>query len=234
MRCDVFCFIFVEMIAEDGGDGSIEDFAGVKLGPNSDVMDKLYHDAKAGSDLNLASDEVQMFRQLGKKASHSEIEQCLRQLLLNRFRSYKQNGLAGIAPYARGKKDISVGEELKHQLEVGPLLQKHSPVFWTYAMDYPNNRPEGAVESFFWVNSIIDEKPTVALVHRLGMPQDGGYVYMERHFYLSRSHNCLQGIGAAMPSDDGGTAVSMLLELVLIKSVDSVEAPNALLETKSW
>ena len=45
------------MIAQDGGDGSIEDFSGVKLDPNGDVMDKLYHDAKAGSDLNEAGKE---------------------------------------------------------------------------------------------------------------------------------------------------------------------------------
>ena len=197
----------VEMIAEDCGDGSLEDFAGVKLDPNSNVMDKLYHDAKAGSDLNLSSDEIKMFKQLGNKATHNEIEQCLRRVLLNRFREYKKKGLTGIPSYARSKKEFSVGDELKHQLEVGPILKKYSPVFWKYAIEYPNNKPDGAVESFFWVNSLIDDKPTIALVHRLGMPQDGGYVYMERHFYLSRSHNCLQGIGAALPCEDGGTAV---------------------------
>ena len=26
---------------------------------------------------------------------------------------------------------------------------------------------------------------------------------MERHFYISRSHNCLQGVGAAVPVEDG-------------------------------
>jgi hypothetical protein len=176
----VYC-LSSEMIAEDGGDGSLDDFKGVKLNPNSDVMDKLYNDAKAGSDLNLSSDEIEAFNVLGKKASHDEIEQCLRQVLLNRFRAYKKHGLAGIAPYARGKKDFSVGDELKHQLEVGPLLKKYSPVFWKYVMEYPNNKPDGAVESFFWVNSLIDDKPTIALVHRLGMPQDGGYVYVSHY-----------------------------------------------------
>lgn len=81
------------MIAEDGGEGSLEDFAGVKLDPNGDVMDKLYHDAKAGSDLNLSTEEINMFKQLDKKASHERIEQCLRQVLLDRFRAYKKNGL---------------------------------------------------------------------------------------------------------------------------------------------
>jgi hypothetical protein len=194
------------MIAEDGGDGSLTDFEGVFLHPNGSTMDKLYHDAKAGSDLNLSNDEIAIFQKLGKKATHEDIEKCLHQVLLDRFRAYKQNGLGGIAPYARSKKKFSVGEEMKHQLEVGTILKKRAPVFYKYALEYPNNKPNGAVESFFWVNSLIDDKPTVALVHRLGMPQDDGYVYMERHFYLSRSHNCLQGIGAAMPCKDG-TAV---------------------------
>mmetsp|Transcript_15894 Transcript_15894/g.33135 ORF Transcript_15894/g.33135 Transcript_15894/m.33135 type:complete len:127 (-) Transcript_15894:106-486(-) len=74
-------------------------------------------------------------------------------------------------------------------------------------MEYPKNKPDGAEESFFWVNSIIDDKPTIALVHRLGMPQVGGYVYMERHFYISRSHNCLQGIGAALPVEYGAVVL---------------------------
>ena len=30
---------------------------------------------------------------------------------------------------------------------------------------------------------------------------------MERHFYISRSHNCLQGIGAAMPVCDGAVVL---------------------------
>ena len=195
------------MIATDGGEGSLEDFAGIKLSPNEATMDKLYSNAAPGSDLNLSKDEIDAFKKLGKKATHEEIENCLRQILLDRFRAYKKNGLAGIKPYARSKKEFSAGEELKNQILQGPILKKRSPVFHKYALEYPNNKPEGAEESFFWVNSIIDDKPTIALVHRVGMPHDGGYVYMERHFYISRSHNCLQGIGAAMNHGEEETVV---------------------------
>eukprot|EP01083_Nonionella_stella_P020219 56041_1 len=191
------------MIAEDGGDGSLDDFAGIKL-TNEKVMDKLYQKAAPGSDLNLAKDEIDMFK---KCKTHEEVESCLRQVLLDRFRAYKKSGLAGIKPYARSKKEFSAGDELKCQLKAGKVLPKHSPVFNKFAIEYPDHKPDVAEESFFWVNSIIDEKPTIALVHRTGMPQDGGFVYMERHFYISRSHNCLQGIGAALPVDDGAGAV---------------------------
>ena len=190
--------IHIGMIAEDGGDGSLDDFKGIKL-RNEKVMDKLYKNAAPGSDLNLSKDEIAMFK---KCKTHEEVENCLRQVFLDRFRAYKKNGLAGIKPYARSKKEFSPGDELKTQLEAGKILPKYSPVFNKYLLTYPNNKPDGVEESYFWVNSIIDEKPTIALVHRVGMPQNGGFVYAERHFYLSRSHNCLQGIGAALPLND--------------------------------
>lgn len=196
------------MIATDGGDGTLEDFAGIELSPNEVTMDKLYSNAAPGSDLNLSKDEIETFKKLGKKATHEEIENCLRQVLLDRFRAYKKNGLAGIKPYARSKKEFSSGEELKNQILHGPILKKRSPTFYKYALDYPNNKPERAEESFFWVNSVIDDKPTIALIHRVGMPHGNeGYVYMERHFYISRSHNCLQGIGAAMTHGEEETVV---------------------------
>mmetsp|Transcript_3639 Transcript_3639/g.6886 ORF Transcript_3639/g.6886 Transcript_3639/m.6886 type:complete len:322 (-) Transcript_3639:306-1271(-) len=191
------------MIAQDGGNGSLEDFKGITL-TNAKVMDKLYQKAAPGSDLNLSKDEIALFK---KCKSHDEIENTLRQILLDRFRAYKANGLVGIKPYARSKKEFSPGGELKRQIQAGKILPKYSPVFNKYAADYPHHKPEGAEESFFWVNSLIDDKPTIALVHRVGMPQDGGYVYMERHFYLSRSHNCLQGIGAALPVEDGAVVL---------------------------
>lgn len=191
------------MIAEDGGDGSLDDFKGIKL-TNEKVMDKLYLKAAPGSDLNLSKDEIALFK---KCKTHDDVENCLRQVLLDRFRAYKKSGTAGIETYARSKKEFSAGDELLNQIKAGKILPKRSPVFNKFLLDYPNNRPDGIEESFFWVNSIIDDKPTIALVHRVGMPQDGGFVYMERHFYISRSHNCLQGIGAALPVDDGAVVL---------------------------
>jgi len=193
------------MIAEDGGDGTLDDFSGIIL-TNEKVMEKLYRSASshAGSDLNLAKDEIAMFK---KCTTHEEVEHCLRQILLDRFRAYKAHGLAGIKPYVRGSKEFSTAEELKKQIQAGGKPPTRSAVFNKYVVEYPNNPPAGVEESFFWVNSIIDSKPTIALVHRVGMPHDGGYVYMERHFYLSRSHNCLQGFGAALPVEDGAVVL---------------------------
>ncbi|KAL3817600.1 hypothetical protein ACHAXA_006489 [Cyclostephanos tholiformis] len=192
------------MIAVDGGLGSLDDFSGIKLS-NEKATVKLYQSAAPGSSLNLSKDEIPSFRNC--KTQH-EVEDALRRILLDRFRAYKRRGLDGIKPYARSKAEFSPGDELRSQVVADRILPERSPAFHRYAMEYPNNPPEGAIESFFWVNSVIDGLSTIALVQRMGMPLGGGgYVYIERHFYVSRSHNCLQGIGCAMEADDGAVVL---------------------------
>ena len=144
------------MIAEDGGDGSLDDFKDMKL-TNSKTMDKLYMKGDH-SDLNLSKAEGALFK---KCKTHDEVEAQLRQVFLDRFRAYKKDGLKGIAPYVRGKKEFSPGDELRGQLEAGKILPKRAPDFNKYLMNYPNDKPEVFEDSFFWVNSIIDEKDTI-------------------------------------------------------------------------
>jgi hypothetical protein len=212
------------------GLGSIDDFSCMKLGDNyTKVINKLYNSACPGFDLNLSKEEIVMFQQ--QQQQRKDVTKCLHQVLLNRYRAYKQYGLNGIQPYARSStNNFYPGEELRAQMEAGWIIPEttsvqglllsgqqqqqqqqssSSSIFIKYALDYPTNPPPGVAESFFWVTSIIDGIPTIALIHRMGMPDtiSGGYVYMERHFYISRSHNCLQGIGAAMPVGDGGAVV---------------------------
>lgn len=194
------------MIAVDGGMGSLGDFKGIKLS-NGRSVDKLYRSASPGSNLNLSEDEIPIFANC---TTHDEVEEALRRILLDRYRAYRRHGLGGIKPYARSRNKFSPGDELRSQVVADRILPERSPAFRVYAMEYPNNPPVGSVESYFWVNSIIDGMPTISLVHRMGMPLDdhrGGYAYMERHFYVSRSHNCLQGIGIAMEVDDGAVVL---------------------------
>lgn len=201
------------MIAVDCGLGSIDDFS-FKLSNYSKIMmNKLYKSASPGSDLNLSQEEIVMFQN-----RKEDVEICLHQVLLDRYRAYKQYGLKGIQPYARSSTtNFYPGVELHAQIEAGWILPEtvkglsgqQSSIFIKYALDYPNDPPKDVAESFFWVTSFIDRIPTIALIHRMGIPDEvsGGYVYMERHFYISRSHNCLQGIGAAMPVVDGAVVL---------------------------
>uniref|UniRef100_A0A6T7I392 Uncharacterized protein n=1 Tax=Attheya septentrionalis TaxID=420275 RepID=A0A6T7I392_9STRA len=190
----------VQEVGTMEGEGSLQDFDRVKLGD----FYKTYLKAAPGSDLNLSSGEIHAFQAMGKRANQVQVEAQFRQTLLDRFRAYRAGGLDGILPYTRkGSVDFFPGKELHHQIEVAAILKQHSPRFHKYVLEYPKHKPEGATESFFWMTSLIDDKPTVVLYHHIGMQEGDLFVYLERHFYVSRSHNSVQGIGGAFPVKDG-------------------------------
>jgi hypothetical protein len=90
------------------GEGTVADFAGVKLAPNGEKEARRYLEAEPGDDLNLDAKEIAAFRAL-KSASKDgavpiqKVETLIRQGLLARYQAYHSKGLAGIAPYARKK-----------------------------------------------------------------------------------------------------------------------------------
>jgi hypothetical protein len=57
------------------------------------------------------------------------------------------------------------------------------------------------------VNFTIDDKPTVCLVHKMGMMEGNVYIYSQIHFYVSRGHNSVQGVGGAFPLGDQESAI---------------------------
>ena len=190
------------------GNGLIQDFDGVKLDSNNDVMKKTYLNASPGSDLNLSQEEINAFNNLN---GTGEVEEQFRSMLLDRYRAYRKNGLSGIPPYRRsGGKDYHPSDDLRHKVELATIVKREAPEFHRYLDEYPNAQPGGFEESFCWMNFDVDAKPTVALVHRMGQLIGDAYVFAERHFYVSRSHNCIQGVGGAFPVEEG----TILLYLV--------------------
>ena len=127
------------MIAVDGL-GSIDDFSCIKLGKDyTKVMNKLYNSACPGYDLNLSTEEIVMFQQKQRKKDE-DVTNCLHQVLLNRYRSYKQYGLKGIQPYARSStNNFYPGEELRAQWRLVGSYQKQRLFKDYYYQDDNNN-----------------------------------------------------------------------------------------------
>ena len=186
--------------------GTLDDFADLVLEPNGTAMTKEYLNATRGATLNLSTTEIDSCRALqkGHTKDQERVVQHVREILLNRYRAYREHGLNGILPYARsGGKDYDSGEELRHKTQLAEILQRESPSFHKHLLEYPHFRPEGLEESYSWVNYKIDDKPTIVLIHRMSLCEGNVYVFSERHFYVSRSHNSVHGIGGAFPVENG-------------------------------
>jgi len=190
------------------GDGSLADLQALRLEPNGDAEAARFANAKAGDDLNLSSAEIAAFRALPEKAK-AAVEEELRKMLLARFQAYRTRGLAGITPYDRGGgKTRSPGEELTQATKASPVLAREAPEVVAALLNYPKSQPARATEKFFWVNFVVDGRPTIALTQRLVTPQDDGTsVFVDRHYYVSRSHNALQAIAGVFPVQEGALII---------------------------
>jgi hypothetical protein len=195
-------------------EGTLEEFHAISA---AGAVCSEYIQAQPSQSLNLSKPEIAAFQALNmkKKKNHSsdhqvhqDVEHQIRLQLFERYHAYRKHGLAqgGIAPYARTKtNNYTPGEELRLKTKLAPILQRESPMFYKCINEYPTFRPKELKESFSWVvysgtNNGRAEKPNFVLIHRMGMLEDNKvYMLCERHFYVSRGHNSVQGVFAAFP-----------------------------------
>jgi len=209
------------------GAGTLADFAAAALQPNPEKEAQRYLNAEPGDTLNLDAREIAAFQALksaskGKAVPVKEVEQLVHQGLLARYQAYRTKGLAGIAPYQRGRSDQrSPSDELLLATKQSAGLAKYVPALHDVLMNYPaakdKVKKDKFEESFHWFNVELFDRPTYVLTHRLAMFVDYAYVNVERQFYASHDYNSMQQVIAALPTKDG-----ILLVYVARVSTDQV------------
>lgn len=209
------------------GDGTLADFARVKLEPNGEKEARRYLNAEPGEELNLDSKEIAAFRSMkptgGNNAvSVEEVESHVRQTLLARYQAYRAKGLMGIAPYQRGEtRQLLAGDELSVSIKQMKLLAKYVPSVYDMMLNYPAAKTKGdqelIEEQFYWLNLDLFGRPTYILSHRMLFRVGEAYLASERHFYTGHDYNSLQQGVTALPTKDG----MLILTLVRV-STDQV------------
>lgn len=189
------------------GDPGPADFAKLTLRPDPQKQAKAFLEARPGEDLNLSKEEIAAFQKLGSGASTQEVEAQVREMLLARLQAYRQKGLAGIAPYARGDGETrSPADDLRSATKALKALEKYLPRTYQYLLDYPQGEPAGTEELFRWSQISAHGEPTLVLTHNVYIPEGDAWVGMQRQFYVSTGYNCEQATAAFLPVK-GGTAV---------------------------
>jgi hypothetical protein len=202
---------------EIAGDGTLADFAGVKLEPNGKKEARRYLEAEPGEELNLDAKEIAAFRALksagGKDAvSIKEVEALVRQTLLSRYQAYRAKGLGGIAPYERtdGRR-LLPSDELSLAIKQMKLLAKYVPSVYTTLLNYPaaKDGQKPLEEHFYWLNLDLFGRPTYVLSHRMLFQVGEAYFTSDRHFYTGHDYNSLQQGVTALPTKDGLLVITL-------------------------
>jgi hypothetical protein len=193
------------------GEGTVADFAEVKLAPNGEKEARRYLEAEPGDDLNLDAKEIAAFHAL--KAASKEgavpiqkVEALIREGLLARYQAYHAKGLAGIAPYARTSgRQTFPSDELSIATKESPLVAKYLPSVYHTLLNYPSvkfKEAEELEEQFYWVTIEVFGRPTYVLSHHLGFRIGEAIVLVDRHYYASHDYNGLQQGALALPTKD--------------------------------
>jgi len=169
--------------------------------------------ATAGEAINLSAHEFGKIASLreqlqGKTAIREPVTAAVREILLARYRRYRDEGLAGIAPYDRGDGTvIDAGGELRKASLAARTIGLFRPNFYELLLDYPKFRPAGFEESFFWIHYRAHGEPAFMLTHRLSVPSDPEAGSVQRQFYVSRSYNVEQSLSTLLSVREGTLVV---------------------------
>lgn len=183
------------------GDGSPADMSGLTL---SEAQAQAFAKVKRGSALNLAASEITAFNAAG--GERAAVLRMLREVLLGRYRAYRDGGLTSITPYERGGSITDVAGDLRKATESFTVMKKYLPAFHAMVLDYPKAMAPNARERFFWAIYDVNGTPTYVLTHVMTVNDGAGRAFATRQYYVSQGYNAEQAEGGFLPVQ-GGTMV---------------------------
>jgi hypothetical protein len=178
--------------------------------PDSEV-EKLA-EAEPGEDANFASDEIAQLRRAakteGKSARREALLEALRKILALRLEAYRSGGLASISAYDRGDGDTSPpAAQLERAFEEVRVTRRLAPPVYDAMAAHPKPPPEGVESRFYWMVHEANDRPVVALAHRVFGQHDGNGVAIERRFYVHHTLNSMQSVYVAVPVETGSVLI---------------------------
>jgi hypothetical protein len=188
--------------------GTLADFAGLEVEPDGAREARRYLAAHAGDELNLSPDEIAAFNGLAAGGDPKpQVEEQLKASLLARYQAYRAKGLAGMGTYARSGHLCEPSGELRRMSEAARLLKLHAPAMQQILLTYPEQRPAGLEERFYWLRYELDGRPNYALDHRLALQVGDTFATADRAFYVSHGYNVSQSFAGLIPVPEGTLVV---------------------------
>jgi len=155
-----------------------------------------------GTDYNFSKSEFASFDPLdpGSGNSIEEVSARFRDILLQRYLSYVQDGRQGIATYQRRRNStVSPAEELGVATDTALFLKKHFPDFHQTIVTFPASSQADISHRFYWMKQIMDERPQLALSHHTLQVREDYAIALDEHYYSSHSYNAMHTLIGLVP-----------------------------------
>lgn len=176
-------------------------FAGVEFTAEeaSEVGDLLHF--RGGSGFNLSTEEIARFRGLSGREA---VSAAYREVLLGRYRAYREQGLPGLAPYDRGSgKKVKPAETLRLAADAARFLRENEPQIFSAFTAFPSLGAGGVEHLFYWFKQDVQGRPTFVLSHRMLFTRPDRALLAERQYFIGHSYNTVQIVTGALPVPEG-------------------------------
>jgi hypothetical protein len=172
-------------------------------------------DATPGTRFNLSTGEIESLRSARSAEAGSSRDTLdlasgsFRRLLSERVLSYRQSGLAAIAPYARtGGAVTDPAVELRLAIADAQRIGRSGTELHQALLHYPADQPAQVASYVYWVKRRVQRRPHLSLLHRMVVTGAGSTVHLERYFYVEHSFNSMVILTGAFPFQEGTLLVA--------------------------
>lgn len=166
--------------------------------PLSDKEIRNLKDARPGDRFNFSAAELAMLSEA------EDLTAALNQIITERHRAYRANGLNGIAPYQRSRaKSYSAAGALIAATESISIIESRFPTFHGVLRNFPQGDAPNMRHRFFAIEQDVEGRRNFVLNHWLVDATDERILVAERHYYVSNSYNVLQIFFVCLPYRDG-------------------------------
>ena len=144
----------------------LEDLQGLTL-PEADV-EALPGCRPGDCDVKLSASAMNRFRtdvDWSSPTAARQADEVAREMILELVRAYQVEGNAALGSYVDGDRPLLVAEQFRALLASGDPLPAPVPALLAYLDDYPQGRPAGAEDFFYWTVVDFGLKPTIRVNH---------------------------------------------------------------------
>jgi hypothetical protein len=164
-----------------------EAFAGVGLSPSETGEAKIFANAAPGSKLNLSTADIALFKNV--QPTPDSVNPQIRAMLKARYEAYRNSGLKGVAPYARGGRNEShPGKELELAINETKTAARNQN-FFNALLSYPSDQLPDMEHHFYWFKTTVENRPTFILADRSERRVANAALLTEEQFYVGHSYN---------------------------------------------
>jgi len=151
-------------------------------------------------DLRLSGEMIARLR----RGAPGDVAALFRQILVDYVNAYAAGGSAALIRYEDKSPSVSLATDFQGLLGASRYLRDYAPEFAAYLQSYPQNKPQGAEDFFYWSKEKFGVKPVISLTHvfMYRRPDSNDLLIVSKQIFATHYFDSSMGITALVAGSE--------------------------------